>query len=97
MLIIGVGGAGTALSQTNQAPEKAPAAERPAVWGKPTETPNDSLISPEVAPNGRVTFQIYAPEAKNMSLRVNCDFPGVSHDCSTWRVCLNCFAPLLFL
>ena len=76
MLITCVSGVEMAFAQTNQVPENAPAAERPAVWGKPTETPNDSLVSPEVAPDGRVTFRLYAPEAKNVSLRVNSDFHG---------------------
>ncbi len=76
VLMTWVGGHGTAFAQTNQAPEKAPAAERPAVWGKPAETPNDSLVSPEVAPDGRVTFRIYAPEAEHVSLRMNSDFHG---------------------
>jgi enterochelin esterase family protein len=75
MLITCIGGATTAFSQINQAPEKAPAvAERAAVWSKPAETPNDSLVSPEVAPDGRVTFRLYAPEARNVSLRMNSDF-----------------------
>jgi enterochelin esterase-like enzyme len=75
MLITLVGGTGTAFSQTPQEAEKAPAvAEPPAVWSKPAETPNDSLVSPEVAPDGRVTFRLYAPEARNVSLRVNSDF-----------------------
>jgi enterochelin esterase-like enzyme len=75
-LINCIGGLGTAFAQTNQAPAKTPAAERPAVWSKPAETPNDSLVSPEVAPDGRVTFRIYAPEAEHVSLRVNSDFHG---------------------
>ncbi len=72
MLITCVGDAGTAFSQTNQAAP--PVSERPAVWSKPADMPNDSLISPEVTPDGRVTFRLYAPEAKNVSLRVNSDF-----------------------
>ena len=74
MLTTCVGGAVTAFSQTPAEPPKAPAAERPAVWSKPAETPNDSLVSPEVAADGRVTFRLYAPEAKNVSLRMNSDF-----------------------
>ena len=72
MLIACVGGAGTAFSQTNQATP--PVSESPAVWSKPDETPNDSLVSPEVSPDGRVTFRLYAPEAKNVTVRVNSDF-----------------------
>ena len=75
MLLSHLAGPGAAVAQTNQAPEKAPpVAERPAVWSKPAETPNDSLVSPEVAPDGRVTFRLYAPEARNVALRVNSDF-----------------------
>ncbi|MES2439946.1 MAG: hypothetical protein V4584_12795 [Verrucomicrobiota bacterium] len=50
------------------------AAEPPAFWSKPADTPNDSLVSPEVSAEGRVTFRIYAPEAKSVSLRLNSDF-----------------------
>lgn len=32
-------------------------------------TPNDTLISPEVLADQRATFQIYAPEAKNVKIR----------------------------
>ena len=76
MLLTWGGGHGTVFAQINQAVEKAPAAERPAVWSKPADTPNDSLVSPEVAPDGRVTFRIYAPVAGHVSLRVNSDFHG---------------------
>jgi enterochelin esterase family protein len=75
MLVAFVGGATPAFSQTSPSPQKAPAVvEPPAVWSKPPTTPNDSLVSPEVAPDGRVTFRLYAPEASNVSLRVNSDF-----------------------
>ena len=57
------------------AAEKAPAvAEPPAVWSKPADIPNDTLVSPEVSPDGRVTFRLYAPEARNVTIRVNSDF-----------------------
>ena len=32
-------------------------------------TPNDTLISPEVATDRRVTFRIYAPKATDVALR----------------------------
>jgi enterochelin esterase family protein len=32
-------------------------------------TPNDTLISPEVLPDGRVAFRIYAPKASEITLR----------------------------
>ena len=31
-------------------------------------TPNDSLVSPEVAPDGRVTFRLYAPKATEVGV-----------------------------
>jgi enterochelin esterase-like enzyme len=34
----------------------------------PPPTPNDTLISPEVASGGRVTFRVYAPTAKTVKL-----------------------------
>ncbi|MBV9849695.1 MAG: esterase [Armatimonadetes bacterium] len=33
-----------------------------------TPTPNDTLISPEVAPDGRVTFRLYAPRAAEVTV-----------------------------
>ena len=63
----------SALAQTPQTvPPGAP--EPPAAWGKPKSTPNDSLVSPEVSPDGRVTFRLYAPEANSVTVRVNSDF-----------------------
>ena len=35
----------------------------------PPRTPNDSLVSPEVSKDGRVTFRIYAPHAKSVQIR----------------------------
>ncbi len=32
-------------------------------------TPNDTLVSPEVLPDDRVTFRIYAPKAREVSIR----------------------------
>jgi enterochelin esterase family protein len=66
--------AGTAFAQTSPAGNAPPTPEPPAVWSKPAESPNDSLVSPEVAADGRVTFRLYAPEAKRVTIRVNSDF-----------------------
>lgn len=65
LLFTCVAGIGTVFSQT---------AEPPAVWSKPADTPNDTISSPVVSPDGRVTFRLYAPEAKNVTIRVNSDF-----------------------
>lgn len=42
-----------------------------SVQGAPqrTPTPNDTLISPEVHADNRVTFRIYAPKASEVTLR----------------------------
>lgn len=65
--------AGIAFSQSPQAAQPA-IPEPPAQWSKPPSTPNDSLVSPEISPDGRVTFRLYAPEAKSVTVRVNSDF-----------------------
>jgi len=41
----------------------------PAGFKMPPRTPNDTLVSPQVAPDGRITFRLYAPEAKSVTLR----------------------------
>jgi enterochelin esterase family protein len=61
----------TVFSQPTRA---AATVEPPARWSKPADTPNDNLSSPVVSPDGRVTFNVYAPEAKNVTVRVNSDF-----------------------
>ena len=43
------------------------AAARPAPPRR-TPTPNDSLVSPEVAADGRVTFRLYAPKATEVTV-----------------------------
>lgn len=63
--------------------------EPAAAWGKPADTPNGTLRSPVVTPDGRVTFRVYAPEAKNVSARVNSDFfqgplPFVRNEQGVW-------------
>ncbi len=79
----------TAGAVSAQPPAVAP--EAPAVWSKPADTPNDSLVSPEVSADGRVTFRIYAPEAKRVSIRMNSDFGKgpldlVKDDQGVWSV-----------
>lgn len=59
-----------AFSQTPPAKVK----EAPAAWSKPADIPNDTITSPVVHPDGRITFRLYAPEAKNVSIRTNSDF-----------------------
>jgi len=57
----------------SQAP--APAQKPPAIPGlpagfkMPARTPNDTLVSPQVAADGRITFRLYAPEAQSVTLR----------------------------
>jgi len=51
----------------------APALLAAALFAQPpqpqrTPTPNDTLVSPEVAPDHRVTFRIYAPKASEVTL-----------------------------
>jgi enterochelin esterase family protein len=36
---------------------------------RPAPTPNETLVSPEVLPDNRVTFRIYAPKATEVALR----------------------------
>ena len=43
------------------------AAARPALPRR-TPTPNDSLVSPEVAADGQVTFRVYAPKATEVAV-----------------------------
>jgi enterochelin esterase-like enzyme len=42
---------------------------RPQAPGAPRSTPNDTLRSPEVAADGRVTFRLYAPNAREVKLQ----------------------------
>ncbi|HYK88701.1 MAG TPA: hypothetical protein VE398_08020 [Acidobacteriota bacterium] len=50
-------------------------------------TPNDTLKSPEILSDHRVTFRIYAPKASDVS---------ISGDWINWRHYLNDYAQLLF-
>jgi enterochelin esterase family protein len=43
--------------------------EGPPVFTPPPPTPNDTLKSPEVHPDGHVTFRIYAPQAQQVKLQ----------------------------
>ena len=74
MLLACAAGTGIAFSQTPKTVQPAVPELPPAQWSKPPSTPNDSLVSPEVTPDGRVTFRLYAPEAKSVTVGVNSDF-----------------------
>ena len=50
-----------------QQPPK-PAAPTPPAPSRP-RTPNDTLVSPEVLPDKQVTFRLYAPDAKTVSVK----------------------------
>ena len=45
----------------------------PRAWAqaipRPAPTPNDTLVSPEVLSDHRVTFRLYAPKATEVALR----------------------------
>jgi enterochelin esterase-like enzyme len=57
-------------SQTAQNPPAAPNIPGlPPGMTMPARTPNDSLVSPEVSKDGRVTFRLYAPNAKLVQVR----------------------------
>jgi len=45
-----------------------PAAAQPPAMPRRVPTPNDSLVSPEVAADGRVTFRLYAPKATEVAV-----------------------------
>jgi enterochelin esterase family protein len=65
---------GNVFAETTPAAPPAVPEPPPAKWSKPPSTPNDTLVSPEVSADGRVTFRLYAPEAQKVSVRVNSDF-----------------------
>jgi enterochelin esterase-like enzyme len=44
------------------------AGAQPPAMPRRTPTPNDSLVSPEVAADGRVTFRLYAPKATEVAV-----------------------------
>jgi len=58
------------------------AAAPPASFVLPPTTPNDTLKSPEVAANGRVTFRLYAPNAHEVKLQAEGAeaTPGISNE-----------------
>jgi len=74
MLLACAAGTGIAFSQTPKTVQPAVPELPPAQWSKPASTPNHSLVSPEVTADGRVTFRLYAPQAKSVTIRVNSDF-----------------------
>jgi enterochelin esterase-like enzyme len=53
-------------------------------------TPNDTLKSTEVGPDGRVTFRIYAPEAKKVSVSGDIGFENfrdlIKNEAGVWSV-----------
>jgi enterochelin esterase-like enzyme len=58
---------GIAPRVTAQTPQ--PAAAPAAPQGQAPRTPNDTLSSPRVLPDGRVLFQLYAPKAAEVTVR----------------------------
>ncbi len=54
----------------------------PPAFQMPAATPNDTLKSPEVSPNGHVTFRLYAPNAQNVKLQAEGmeATPGISQE-----------------
>lgn len=38
------------------------------LWARPPPPPHSDLISPQVLPDNRVTFRIYAPKASQVTL-----------------------------
>lgn len=55
---------GPSFTQAQEAATKS----QPPAFSPPPATPNDTLRSPEVAANGHVTFRLYAPAARQVSL-----------------------------
>src|SRR5262245_46186562 len=63
-----------------------------------TPTPNDSLVSPEVLSDRRVTFRIYAPKASEVTLRGDwMETPGPvkmeKNDQGVWAVSVGPLTP----
>jgi enterochelin esterase family protein len=61
-------------------------------------TPNDTLISPEILPDKRVTFRIYAPKAASVTLRGDwMETPGpvalTKDDVGVWSVTVGPLTP----
>lgn len=59
-------------------------------------TPNDTLQSTRVLPNGKVLFQIYAPNAPLSAEQASILTVGPGHSWTTWRADLATLAPTLF-
>lgn len=82
---------GIALA-TAQAPP--PAGAPPAAAQAPARSPNDTVVSPDVQADGRVTFRIYAPKATEDGVRGDwMEVPGpvaLQKDAQgIWRVTLG--------
>ena len=79
----------------------APAALSLAQAPRDAPTPNDTLVSTEIAPDHRVTFRIYAPKAEGVALRGDLiegfgTAPLVKDDQGVWSVTLGPLAPDLY-
>ena len=65
------------FARAQQTPNTKP---EPPAFTPPQPTPNDTLRSPEVGSNGRVTFRLYAPDARQVKLQAEGpeSTPGIS-------------------
>ena len=54
-----------------RAQQTAGAKPQPPAFTRPRPTPNDTLRSPEVHSGGRVTFRLYAPNAREVKLQAD--------------------------
>ncbi len=76
-----------------------PAGARAATPQAPPPTPNDTLVSPEVAADGHVTFRLYAPNAQHVVLHCeyneppSTDVPLAKADNGVWSVTVGPVAP----
>jgi enterochelin esterase-like enzyme len=76
-----------------------PAGARAAFPQAPPPTPNDTLISPEVAADGHVTFRLYAPNAQHVVLHCeyneppSTDVPLAKADNGVWSVTVGPVPP----
>ena len=72
---------------------------------RPAPTPNDTLVSPEVLPDHRVTFRIYAPKATEVAVRgewapmrglVNAGEKMAKSDQGVWSITVGPLAPDIY-
>ena len=72
---------------------------------RPAPTPNDTLVSPEVLPDHRVTFRIYAPKATEVAVRgewapmrglVNAGEKMAKGDQGVWSITVGPLAPDIY-